>query len=355
VFQWLHTPSKGVVVARWLLGVTVGLMVVVTGCVSSDGDSVEMTGSTVPGVQSTVTAATSIAPSTTIPQPTTITTTTTTSSEPPLLEIRDPVHGATVTSRRYTFTGVTDPGCTVTVGGKYEAEVEEDGTWALELMLEPGRNSTTFTATHPTTGLETHQAIRVHYATAIVLRGGGLGVLPFGQDETSTIEILSSLLGPPDYETMCNDLDYCTGAGYGWCRYIRTAEWESERLTIVIADCENRDGSWPEQPQLISWWAGQGSTLRTPEGVGPGSTIGEMQAAYGDRFTVGYDDCFFGLHFIVHSPVLDHPEQRIYGPLPTPPGFELPDDYNTDPSQHDLTPDPSTQVPGFGAGAAQSC
>jgi hypothetical protein len=52
----------------------------------------------------------------------------------------------------------------VTVGGKYEATVAEDGSWALDLMLAPGRNSTTFTATHPETGFETKQTIRVYYA-----------------------------------------------------------------------------------------------------------------------------------------------------------------------------------------------
>jgi hypothetical protein len=45
----------------------------------------------------------------------------------------------------------------------------------------------------------------------------------------------------------------------------------------------------------------------------------------------------------------------MYGYLPTPPGFELPDDYYTDPSQYDLTPDPSTEIPGIAAGVAQSC
>jgi ABC-type Fe3+-hydroxamate transport system substrate-binding protein len=111
----------------------VALMIVVIGCTSSD--------------EATDTS-TSTTPSTTQPT-TTSTTTTTTLPEPPHLEVLDPANGATVTSARYTFNGVTDPGCTVTVGGKYEATVAEDGTWALDLMLEPGRNSTTFTATHP--------------------------------------------------------------------------------------------------------------------------------------------------------------------------------------------------------------
>jgi hypothetical protein len=282
--------------------------------------------------------------------------------KPPLLEVLDPIHGATVTSRRYTFSGITDPGCAVIVGGKYAATVDDDGTWELELVLEPGQNSTTFVAFDPETGLETSQAIRVYYAERLELRPDGLRAVGFGQDETSTMEILTGLIGPPVFDSTCNDSWHCSGAGYGLCRYIRTVRWPEEGLSIVIADCEG-NADEPETPRLISWSARRGespdgsdtATLHTPEGIAPGSTVSEMQAAYGDRFAVGYDECGGGLYFIVHSPVLDHPEQRMYGYLPTPPGFELPDDYYTDPSQYDLTPDPSTEIPGIAAGVAQSC
>jgi hypothetical protein len=73
-------------------------------------------------------------------------------------------------------------------------------------------------------------------------------------------------------------------------------------LSIVIADCDARDG-WPDAPELVAWGAWLGRTLRTPEGVGPGSTLGEMQAAYGEKLHVGYDnDCVGGLFFVVLRP-----------------------------------------------------
>lgn len=288
------------------------------------------------------------APTTTTTRPTT--TTTTTVPGPPRLEVLDPVHGATVTARRYTFSGVTDPDCTVTVGGKYRAAVEPDGTWTLDLMLGPGRNSTTFVATDPDTGLETEQAIRVYYAEGLELRMDGLGAVAFGDNETDTMAILTGLLGEPERETMCNDLDYCTGAGYGWCRYIHDAQWESEKLSIVIADCERRDG-WPDAPELISWRSWLGTKLRTPEGVGPGSTLDEMRAAYGEELLVGFDECGGGLYVAVRRP---DGTGGFHGHIPGPPGFELPDDYRG-PTDSDMGLDPATVVTGLQAGVGQSC
>ena len=58
---------------------------------------------------------------------------------------------------------MTDPGCTVEVGGRYFATVDAEGYWALDLVLRPGDNSTTFAATDPETGSRTIQAIRVRY------------------------------------------------------------------------------------------------------------------------------------------------------------------------------------------------
>jgi hypothetical protein len=330
----------------------VALLVAVTGC-TSDDDATDTTTSTVPTAPSTV--ATSTTTSTT--QPTTAsTTTTTTLPEPPHLEVLDPAHGATVTSARYTFTGVTDPGCTVTVGEKYEATVEDDGSWALDLMLEPGRNSTTFTATHPETGLATSEAIRVYYAEAVELRGDGLGAVSFGDDETTTMEILTGLLGPPVTESTCADDDFCTGAGYGWCTYIHDAHWPDQEFSIIVADCEEPDKP-PYTPTLIGWVVWGPSTLRTPEGVGPGSTLGELLAVYEDRLTVGYGEGCGDekeLSFVVTEP--HGPDTgRLYGHLQIPPSLDLPEDYDGNSQDLILLLDPSTRIAWLRAGVGQSC
>jgi hypothetical protein len=330
---------------------------VATGCTSGDDTTDTTTPSTVAAAPSTVTTSTSTT-STTQPTTTSTTTTTTPLPEPPHLEVLDPALGATVTTARHTFHGVTDPECTVTVGGKYEATVEEDGSWSLDLMLEPGRNSTTFTATHPETGLATSESIRVYYAEAVELRGDGLGAVSFGDDETTTMEILTGLLGPPVFESTCNDSWYCSGAGYGLCRYIHDAEWPEDRLSIVIADCKGH-ADQPETPELIGWtvrdvWGeGGGSTLRTPEGIGPGSTLGQLQGAYGDRLVVGNEECGWGLQFWVAGPNgIDYGGLR--GGLKEPPGLDL-NSYEGNSTELIMLLGPATLVTGLEAGVGQSC
>jgi hypothetical protein len=241
----------------------------------------------------------------------------------------------------------------VTVGGKYEATVEEDGSWLLDLMLEPGRNSTTFIATHPETGLETSEAIRVYYAEGLELRADGLGAVSFGEDETTTMAILTGLLGPPVTESTCNDLEFCTVMGYGWCTYIHTAHWPDEELSVVIADCES-----PYEPPytatLIGWLTWGESTLRTPEGVGPGSTLSDLQAVYGDRLRVGYDDCGGGFTFSV-APNDGSESRRLRGRFQPPPGFIPSDDIPDDPDHLLTLLDPATRTTTFEAGVGQSC
>jgi Glucodextranase, domain B len=128
-----------------------------TGCAAEVTSTTTHAASTT--VQTTTTTTSSTIATTTSPM-----TTTSMPTAPPMLEITDPGFGATVTDAVYPFRGVTDPGCTVTVGGKYVADVAADGRWTLRLGLGPGRNSTTFVATDPTTGQQTAKATRVYYA-----------------------------------------------------------------------------------------------------------------------------------------------------------------------------------------------
>lgn len=101
----------------------------------------------------TTTTVTSSAPSTTTTTtaPTTTTAITQTEPEPaaPGLVVTDPVYGGSVAADAYRFRGTTDPGCTVTAAGTYEASVDAEGNWAITLMLNPGGNVATFVATNP--------------------------------------------------------------------------------------------------------------------------------------------------------------------------------------------------------------
>ena len=156
-------------------------VMLITGC-TTNGDDVVADTSTTPPATSTaaptpapttteLVTTTSLLQTTTVPASTSTTGTTTAVNEPPLLEIADPAFGATLTSRVYEFRGVTDPGCTVDVGGRYFANVDSDGGWTLPLTLNPGRNATTLVATQPATGQRTDELISVYYAEPPGLEG----------------------------------------------------------------------------------------------------------------------------------------------------------------------------------------
>lgn len=133
----------------WTLAVAATLLYT-AGCTSSTTEPnvstvASRTTSTIPPAPVT-TPVTAHSPSTT-DATTTTTAATTTVPVPPTLEVTDPENGAVVTTSEHTFRGRTDPGCTVDVGGRYFADVDDDGNWSIALKLRPGRNATTFRAT----------------------------------------------------------------------------------------------------------------------------------------------------------------------------------------------------------------
>ena len=80
---------------------------------------------------------------------------------PPALQVLSPKDGATVTSRVIEFTGVTERGAEV-FSGPFEAETDEQGDWAINLVLAPGANGASFTA-RDAAGNETSVRIVVNY------------------------------------------------------------------------------------------------------------------------------------------------------------------------------------------------
>lgn len=64
---------------------------------------------------------------------------------PPAVFITSPDDGAHFTDKVLKFRGETEPGTRV-FAGTYEADVTEDGEWAIILVLAPGKNVVTFTA-----------------------------------------------------------------------------------------------------------------------------------------------------------------------------------------------------------------
>lgn len=200
--------------------------------------------------------------------------------EPPRLEVLDPVHGATVASREFEFRGRTDPGCIVDVGGKYFADVAVDGSWTLVLLLSPGTNTTTVTASDPETELATSRAVQVSYGPPLTLRPDGLGELDFATPEDEAVAYLFEMLGPPSGdETRSPDQEKAS--------YERVMSWTLAGLEATVSD----DGGWAPggsslflQPPGLTGWrvvaSAFGPRLETPEGIGLGSRALAACSAY---------------------------------------------------------------------------
>jgi hypothetical protein len=94
---------------------------------------------------------TTVPPTTTLPADTT----------PPPLDITSPEDGAEVHERKVVFRGTTEPGAVVS-SGKYEAEVDSDGSWSAVLELSKGENRVEFTA-RDDAGNRSHAGVTVHY------------------------------------------------------------------------------------------------------------------------------------------------------------------------------------------------
>jgi hypothetical protein len=76
----------------------------------------------------------------------TTTTTEAVDESPPPLIITSPENGAKVTEKTLRFEGITEPGAVV-AAGPYLADVDGEGHWSIVLLLNPGGNLATFTAT----------------------------------------------------------------------------------------------------------------------------------------------------------------------------------------------------------------
>lgn len=86
---------------------------------------------------------------------------------PPKLAVTSPADGAHFGEKKLTYSGVTEPGARV-FAGEWEADVLENGEWHIILVLSPGKNITTFTATDPA-GNRTKATVTAYLDTADVV------------------------------------------------------------------------------------------------------------------------------------------------------------------------------------------
>jgi hypothetical protein len=116
----------------------------------------------------------------------------------------------------------------------------------------------------------------------IVLGTDGLGAVPFGAGIDEALVVLTDLLGPPTSHDSLTDV-WGEESAYGSFHEVK---WEGLRLEFVDWGYD-----WtPLDNPVFSYWT-TGRSLRTPEGVGPGSLWAEVAAAYGDGSKVWSEDC----------------------------------------------------------------
>ena len=101
-------------------------------------------------------------PTTTEAPTTTLAPTTTVDTIAPELAITSPSPEQHFEEKVVSFSGTTEPGATVVAGGKWSADVDDEGRWSIELVLAPGPNGASFVATD-TAGNQTTARITVHY------------------------------------------------------------------------------------------------------------------------------------------------------------------------------------------------
>lgn len=107
-------------------------------------------------------------------------------------------------------------------------------------------------------------------AAAIVLRADGLAVVDFGATKAATLTALGAVLGPVD-ETGTG----CELAGPD----VTTARWDELRVQFVGAVFDSYNVRPPPgQPAVLD--------LETDAGIGLGSTVAQLEDAYGLQVTI---------------------------------------------------------------------
>ena len=123
---------------------------------------------------------------------------------------------------------------------------------------------------------------------ALALAGDGIGDFNFGSEPEAMITQVTAVLGSPDEDSGWTDtFDTCPGT------QARIIRWSS--LQLFFTDGETSWGSGPHffhYGQSLAAGGGVYLDLRTDKGIGVGSSIGELRAAYGEAVAVGDDPAF---------------------------------------------------------------
>jgi len=306
---------------RWLVYVAIASLVLGACAAAKDG-AAPSPGSPLPTVSdagiaaATTTTTAAPSPSSTAAVPSS--TSSAVALQPPTLEVRAPAAEGRVTDRHYRFTGLTDPGCEVVAAGKYPVPVADDGSWETVLILNPGGNVASFTATDQR-GSTTELSLAVYYDPPVELRGDGLGAVDFQTPMSEAMTNLTAMLGEPDddqvydrdtfpADTRDDEWAIFGATGYPGNDYARFVTWRDAGLQAMFSDrLDFGDG---EQYVNFNGWIASdpgefGAQIATGAGIGVGSTLAELEAAYGDDLTwyAEPDEITGGWHFSIDTDV----------------------------------------------------
>ena len=134
------------------------------------------------------------------------------------------------------------------------------------------RTSTTSSTTRPFVPRPTGKVIP--YETGLYIKGTTFNALAFGEESELVLNELTAALGNADHDTGWRKDDTCEGSS------TRRVRWGDLELVFT----KGANGLEPDTLTFQQWHISGSSavvaTLITPEGIGVGSTVGDLKRAY---------------------------------------------------------------------------
>lgn len=187
----------------------------------------------------------------------------------------------------------------VTVAALLLAGCEDDGDDGATTTTTSGVATTVTTVDGGTTATTSGagSTTTAPAAAALVLRNDGVGPVTFGATKANTVSTLDDVLGPIDESG-----PGCELAG----PVVTSVRWKELRLQFVG---DSFDSYNVRPPNNVAPVLG----LKTEEGIGLGSTVAELEAAYGSRLEIpGLPPEFGGNDFAIS---FAGPDRSILGSL----------------------------------------